>query len=165
MNFTEFAHARKYCYVAENGFLIWKITPPISESHREMPVGQNSIRMDLSFPRRRDSQAVGKHERYDTADSEPPPFPGPGYADKVLQAANGVFAQRIPQEIGGEIMPVNPAKVVSDAMSRKCSPLADVCKRREKKAMPRWLQIKNPGNDCFPGFFIDFCEINQRSSY
>ncbi len=27
MNFTEFAHARKYCYVAENGFLIWQITP------------------------------------------------------------------------------------------------------------------------------------------
>lgn len=26
MNFNEFAHARKYCQVAENGFLIWKIT-------------------------------------------------------------------------------------------------------------------------------------------
>ncbi len=66
--------------------------------------------MDLSFACGRDSQAIGKHERHDAADSEPPPFPGPGYADKVLQAANGLFIERVPQEIGGEIMPVNLQK-------------------------------------------------------
>ncbi len=33
--------------------------------------------MNLSFPRRRDSQAIGKHKRHDAADSKQSQLPGP----------------------------------------------------------------------------------------